>query len=188
MKILVVDDVKYNGILVVTELQRMGHQVTFVESGMEGLQALAKSGNNYELVVTDLIMPEMDGIALYKNTANLPQHQGNSLQTLPPFILLTASTDVDQLIQAKLVGFSDILLKPLDKIRLNNSIEHILTQRQTFERTLGQTLESVREMVTQLKSRGDLDSAKTTAGYLQVMVSDLFTYIEQEDPDDTFEA
>ena len=184
MKILVVDDIKYNGILVVMELRRIEHEVIFVLSGMEALREIATNGSNFDLVITDLMMPNMDGIALFKNTHNLPQYKDNALLTLPPFILLTASTDVNQLVEAKLAGFSDILLKPLDKTRLEQALDNVVSQQVTFERTLGQTLESIKEMVSQIKSRGDLDSAKTTAGYLQVMVSDLYTYVEQEDPDD----
>ncbi|MCF6238400.1 MAG: hypothetical protein L3J79_06265, partial [Candidatus Marinimicrobia bacterium] len=92
------------------------------------------------------------------------------------------------LVEAKLIGFSDILLKPLDKLRLGAALDNIVSQQVTFERTLGQTLESIKEMVSQIKSRQDLDSAKTTAGYLQVIVSDLYAFVEAEDPDDTFEA
>ena len=187
MKILVVDDIKYNGILVVTELQRMGHQVVFVLSGMDALRELATKGANFDLVVTDLMMPGMDGLALLKNTTNLPQFKDQALKTLPPFILLTASTDVNRLVEAKLAGFSDILLKPLDKIRLREGMDHIESQRVTFERTLAQTLDSVKEMISQIKTRGHLGAAKTTAGYLQVMIADLSAYVEQEDPDDLFD-
>ncbi len=188
MKILVVDDIKYNGILVVMELRHLGHEVIFVLSGIEALREIATPRSNFDLVVTDLMMPNMDGIDLFKNTNNLPQFKDNALNTLPPFILLTASTDVNRLVEAKLIGFSDILLKPLDKLRLGAALDNIVSQQVTFERTLGQTLESIKEMVSQIKSRQDLDSAKTTAGYLQVIVSDLYAFVEAEDPDDTFEA
>ncbi len=188
MKILVVDDIKYNGILVVNELERSGHNVVFVLSGMEALRELATKGSNFDLVISDLMMPGMDGLTFFKNTTNLPQYKDNALKTLPPFILLTASTDVNRLVEAKMAGFSDILLKPLDKNRLHQSIDSIETQQVTFERTLAQTLDSVKEMIGQIKTRGNLEAAKTTAGYLQVMVSDLYTYVEQEDPDDTFIA
>ncbi|MEA3287490.1 MAG: response regulator [Candidatus Marinimicrobia bacterium] len=185
MKILVVDDIKFNGILVVMELKRLGHEVIQVLSGMEALREIAANGSNFDLVVTDLMMPNMDGIDLFRNTNNLPQYKDDALHTLPPFILLTASTDVDQLVEAKLAGFSDILLKPLDKTRLEQALDNIVSQQVSFERTLGQALESIKQMVVQIKSRKDLNSAKTTAGYLQVMISDLYSFVEQEDPDDT---
>ena len=183
MKILVVDDIKYNGILVVSELQRMGHEVIFVLSGMDALRELATKGANFDLVVSDLMMPGMDGIALLKNTTNLPQYKDQALTTLPPFVLLTASSDVNRLVEAKLAGFSDILLKPLDKIRLQESIDHIVSQQVTFERTLAQTLDSVKEMVEQIKTRDHVDAAKTTAGYLQVVLADLMAFVEAEDPE-----
>ena len=185
MKILVVDDIKYNGILVVTELKRSGHEVVFALSGMEALRELAAKRSNFDLVITDLMMPGMDGMALLKNTTNLSLYKDHALATLPPFLLLTASTDVNRLVEAKLAGFSDILLKPLDKNRLHQSIDSIETQQVTFERTLAQTLDSVKEMINQIKTRGNLDAAKTTVGYLQVMVTDLYHYVEQEDPHDT---
>ncbi len=63
-----------------------------------------------------------------------------------------------------------------------------MSQEVTFERTLAQTLDSVKEMIGQIKLRGHLDAAKTTAGYLQVMLTDLIDFVEREDPDDTFDS
>ena len=182
MKILVVDDIKYNGILVVTELKRQGHHVEFVLSGLEALKLLADVKNSFDVVVTDLMMPQMDGIALFRNAQNLPQYKGNAFNRLPPFFLLTASSDINRLVEAKLAGFSDILLKPLDKFRLSESLENIDSQQEAFERTLGQTLESIREMIKQIKGRKDLEAAKTTAGYIQVMLDDLQQFVDYEEP------
>lgn len=186
MRILVVDDVKYNGALVVLELQRMGHEVGLVLSGIEALREIANEKSSWDLVISDLMMPNMDGIALFKNVARLPKFKDNALHPIPPFLLLTASTDVDRLVEAKLAGFTDVLLKPLDRDRLEMAVKAIVPQQVTFERTLSQTLQSIRDMITQIQNRRDIDSAKTTVGYLEVMANDLREFVSDNDPDEDF--
>ncbi len=61
-KILVAEDDKAVSAFVARALQHRGHEVTAVPDGSAALAALA--GDNFELLLTDIVMPNLDGIAL----------------------------------------------------------------------------------------------------------------------------
>jgi two-component system, cell cycle response regulator CpdR len=61
-KILVAEDEKAVSAFVARALQHRGHEVTTVADGSEALGALA--GEHFDLLLTDIVMPNLDGIAL----------------------------------------------------------------------------------------------------------------------------
>lgn len=61
-RILVAEDERAVREFVRRALENRGHQVTMVEDGIEALSALG--GADYDLLLTDIVMPGMDGIAL----------------------------------------------------------------------------------------------------------------------------
>jgi two-component system, cell cycle response regulator CpdR len=61
-KILVAEDEKAVSAFVARALQHRGHEVTTVADGSEALGALA--GERFDLLLTDIVMPNLDGIAL----------------------------------------------------------------------------------------------------------------------------
>ena len=75
-RILVVDDEPAERFLVGRTLRKAGHNVTVAEDGAEGLQAVLESPP--DLVVTDVMMPVMDGLELIRRlrgdpaTADIP--------------------------------------------------------------------------------------------------------------------
>lgn len=62
IKILVVDDEEYIRDVIVTYLDNEGYQTYQAEDGYEALDMLEK--DNYDLMVLDIMMPEMDGFTL----------------------------------------------------------------------------------------------------------------------------
>lgn len=67
-KILLVDDDVDTLNLIVNCLSESGYDVFTARDGLEGLQKFAE--NNIELVITDILMPGMDGVALIENIRN----------------------------------------------------------------------------------------------------------------------
>lgn len=59
-RILVVDDEEYVRLVVVNTLKKAGYKIDFADDGVEGLEIL-EGGTNYDLIVTDVMMPEIDG-------------------------------------------------------------------------------------------------------------------------------
>ena len=80
MRILVVDDDALAGEMTQAVLEDIGHEVFFVENGIEALKNLA-ADSEVEIVISDLNMPFLSGIDLFREL----REQGLTL----PFILLT---------------------------------------------------------------------------------------------------
>jgi CheY-like chemotaxis protein len=70
MKILVVDDDKHFLLLTEKTLDVQGYEVETTSSAMQALLRLLENGNLYNLLITDVNMPLMDGISLNKELKN----------------------------------------------------------------------------------------------------------------------
>ena len=125
MKVLIVDDVGIVRHYLSGLLTRHNHTVATAASGDEALEIL-KHDNALNAVVTDLMMPGMDGIELFKAARQIGRYDDKG--QLPPleFILITAlrPTSAMQRKEASLlqraldIGFVDVMLKPVDNDRL----------------------------------------------------------------------
>jgi len=104
LTVLVVDDDKDVGSLVADALREAGYSVVVHTDPREALAALSEHAVG--LVVTDLQMPEMDGIELLRRV------KAASPQT--PVLLMSAYGTVDSAVQAMKDGAFDFLTKPVD--------------------------------------------------------------------------
>ena len=103
-RILVVDDKESFRFMIKGYLEDAGYQATSVAGGVEALVELERA--RYDLVLSDMVMPEMDGVALLRQVrSSLPQL---------PFVLVTAHGSVDSAVAAMKEGANDYLLKPLN--------------------------------------------------------------------------
>ena len=119
-RILVVDDeAKMQRILEIM-LRKMGHEVVRAANGHEALQ-LAQS-TPIDLVMTDLRMPGMDGLALLTAL----QEQGVDV----PIIILTAHGTVESAVTAMKNGAYDYILRPFDV----EAVEMVVTRALALER------------------------------------------------------
>lgn len=118
LKILVVDDDKVNRTILTQRLNSEGCKAEAHESAFSALKALDES--NWDVVLTDLCMPSMDGLQFLKEVkAHSPETQ---------VILMTAFGDVTTAVEAMRNGAVDYLNKPFNfdelKIRLEHLAEH----------------------------------------------------------------
>jgi DNA-binding NtrC family response regulator len=86
-----------------TILRGEGYAVREAECGEEALELLRRE--NFDLVISDLKMPGMSGLDLYR--------QLRSENAAPPFILLTAFGTIEEAVSAMKEGVADFLTKPL---------------------------------------------------------------------------
>lgn len=115
--LLVDDDVSLLKLLGM-RLESRGFRVTTAESGREALRVLEL--DRPELVLTDLRMDEMDGLALFQEV----QRQAPGL----PVILLTAHGSIPDAVSATRQGVFSFLTKPVDRDELFAAIDQALAQ------------------------------------------------------------
>ncbi len=117
-KILAVDDSASMRQMVSFTLKQQGHQVTDAVDGQDAL-AKAKSGS-FDLVITDVNMPKMDGITLVRELRALPAFKG------VPILLLTTESAVEKKQEGKKAGATGWLVKPFDPDQLLSTIKKVL--------------------------------------------------------------
>jgi two-component system chemotaxis response regulator CheY len=104
--ILTVDDSASIRLTTKMTLTNAGYTVTEAADGAQGLAA-AKAAH-YDLIITDLNMPVMDGLTMIEELRKLPEHTG------VPIIFLTTESDADLKARAKAAGATGWLTKPFD--------------------------------------------------------------------------
>ncbi|MBI4874487.1 MAG: sigma-54-dependent Fis family transcriptional regulator [Acidobacteria bacterium] len=115
MRILLVEDDESARKGVLVFLCAQGHQVTGVSGGGEALLSLRSQ--SYDLVLTDVRMPGMDGLTLL---ARLRQENSET-----PVLLMTAFATVEEAVQALHAGADDYLTKPLNLRELAARIQRV---------------------------------------------------------------
>ena len=103
MNILVVDDEKIKRITLADDLAAQGHEVVVAADGEEALEKLA--AERFDVVVTDLKMPKLDGIELLKQ---IKQGPAADMEV----IMMTAYGSIPVAVEAMKLGAFDFLTKP----------------------------------------------------------------------------
>jgi len=102
--ILTVDDSPSLRMAIRIALSGAGYAVTEAEDGVEGLKAA--TATRFDLIITDLNMPNMDGLTMIRELRKSPEQCGT------PIIFLTTESDDSMKQQAKAAGATGWLVKP----------------------------------------------------------------------------
>jgi two-component system NtrC family response regulator len=122
-QILLVDDDK-NLLRVLTyQIQQSGFDVVPVTSALEALKLLEEQ--SFGLVLTDLRMPELDGLELLRRIRETDSKM--------PVIVLTAHGSIDKAVEAIKLGASDFLTKPVEKAEIKHGIAKALRMADLLE-------------------------------------------------------
>ena len=117
-RILYVEDEASIRTIAVTVLEALGgFAVITCASGKQALEAAP--GANADLILLDVMMPEMDGPATLKALREIPQ----TAQT--PVIFMTAKVQVGEIAHYKSLGAVDVIAKPFDPMTLSAQIKEI---------------------------------------------------------------
>jgi len=117
--ILIVDDDPVQRRLLSAAVERFGYGAGAAAGGEEALARLtAPEGDAYALIILDLVMPDLDGMAVL---ARLREHDRSI-----PVIVQTAHGGIDTVVSAMRAGAIDFVVKPVSMERLQVSIENAL--------------------------------------------------------------
>ena len=114
-QVLIVDDCAVTRKLVALYLKKAGFGSVQAENGLEALEKLAQE--LVDLVVTDLNMPRMDGLALTKSLRSEPQY------ARLPIVMLTTEAEETARAKGLEAGVSAYLTKPVTQERLDEVVQ-----------------------------------------------------------------
>ncbi len=118
-KILAVDDSASMRQMVSFTLKGAGHDVFEASDGVEALE-VAKAQSGVDLVISDINMPNMDGIALIKELRTLPSYK------FTPILMLTTESGSDKKTEGKSAGATGWIVKPFNPDQLLATIKKVL--------------------------------------------------------------
>ena len=116
--ILTVDDSASIRVAINIALSSAGYNVTEAVDGAEGLSKA--NASNFDLIITDLNMPVMDGLTMIESMRRVPKLQG------VPIIFLTTESDTGMKQRAKAAGATGWITKPFQPDSLVKIIKKVL--------------------------------------------------------------
>ncbi|MCB4204765.1 response regulator [Deferribacterales bacterium Es71-Z0220] len=116
LKILVIEDDHFSREGLTKILSSEGYEVSVAENGEEGFEKAISE--HYDLIITDLMMPFMDGMKLLSRL--------KSMECDTPVIVITAYSSIDNMLSVYQLGGIEVLEKPFEIHELFNLIKRIL--------------------------------------------------------------
>ena len=116
--ILVVDDSTTMRRLIIYSLKAADYEVIEAVDGKDALEKLAK--NQVDLLLTDLHMPNMNGLELTKEVRNSAKHK------YIPILVLTTESHLSSKEEGKSLGVTGWFVKPFEPELLIKAVKHVL--------------------------------------------------------------
>ncbi|TET69515.1 MAG: response regulator [Candidatus Aminicenantes bacterium] len=112
-RILIADDEEIVRILLAEALRSYDYEIDLVENGVEAMSHIDKK--SYDLIITDYMMPKMDGLELTRRI--------RSKYPSTPILVVTGTGSVDDLLKS---GAMACIMKPFNILELQNMVKIIL--------------------------------------------------------------
>ncbi|MFD4119773.1 response regulator [Alcaligenes faecalis] len=165
LHVLVAEDNPLNQATLREQLERLGCQVTLAQDGEEALGLW--DGNNHDLLLTDVNMPNMTGYELARRL----RAQGMSA----PIIGITANAMRDEAQRCTQSGMNACLVKPMNLATLGNLLESLISSpvpqryRAIFRSTMSKDLEALEQALQEQNATNSQAILHRMAGALVVM-------------------
>ena len=169
IKILVVEDVKLNQLLMKTLLEDFGFESDIVSNGKLAIEKMVN--NQYNLILMDLQMPEMNGF-------EATTHIRKVMKSKIPIIALTADVTTVDVEKCKAIGMDDYISKPVNEKILYSKILG-LVKKAKAENTV-ETIET--DLIEEMKYIDLAVLAKRTKYNPKLMAEMISLYLEQTPP------
>jgi two-component system chemotaxis response regulator CheY len=130
IKILIADDTDFIRKSVISTLEEIGF--TNVSEAKDGVQALSElKKSKYDLLISDLNMPHLDGISLIRMIRSDPELKDIMI------IVLTAESEKEHILAVKEIGINDYIVKPFTASVLEKKIEQMFGKRRSVKKGRG---------------------------------------------------
>jgi two-component system response regulator GlrR len=126
--IALVEDDRDLSVLLSMILENQGYLVTNFDRGDDFLEYINRDADSIDLVLSDFMLPDIDGLDLYTQTRQI----GLSC----PYLLMTAYGDFEIAVRATKMGISDYLIKPIKEDILLHKVSSYLEYRSLEEEVL----------------------------------------------------
>ncbi len=170
-----------NRMFLVKALQAHGHQVLSAENGSRAVELLRRE--SFDLVLLDIIMPEMDGFAVLEIMVQDP------LLRDIPVLVVSAGEELDSVVRCIEMGAEDYLTKPPNPVLLQARVNACLEKKRLRDqqRKLFGTF-TTHEIADQLLAKGfELGGEHVRASAMFCDVRNFTTLAESSDPRETIE-
>jgi signal transduction histidine kinase len=159
--VLIIDDDTVARLLTREALEQSGWEVEEAENGRLGLETFIKRCP--DLVLLDILMPEMDGFAVCTELRKLPGG------THTPVLIMTGLEDYQSITQAYDVGATDFIVKPINGLLLGHRVRYMLRA--------GQAMRDLRESQDKLVQARDaaLEGARLKSEFLATISHEIRT-------------
>jgi len=119
-RILLIEDHAPSREIMKKALEKVGHAVAEFSSGRDGVEYL-RQGNDVDVVITDLMMPGMDGMAVLREVKGIDAALG--------VVLVTGHGTVESAVEAMKAGADDFVQKPVNTAELRKRVEAAVQKR-----------------------------------------------------------
>ncbi|MCM8526016.1 MAG: sigma-54 dependent transcriptional regulator, partial [Lentisphaeraceae bacterium] len=122
-RILLIDDDRSTLKLMAKMIESLGYECVAIQEPREGLYRL--SSEKFEVLITDLIMPDIDGIKVLKEALKIDRHM--------QVILITATRDLQPAVEAMKIGAADYIQKPLNLEQISAALVRVITKKKLID-------------------------------------------------------
>ena len=151
-KILVVEDYGFICQLVAHSLQTKRHHVETASDGSTALRLAQEQ--EFDLVLTDLYVPKLDGISLTRELRQLPAY--NNI----PIVILSVEMNQDKILEGLDAGVTEWFIKPFTPDKLVEKVDQLLTsQEETLETPAETPVETQESPEVAVVAEFDLEEA-----------------------------
>lgn len=168
MKVLIAEDESVSRHLLQAYLQQWGHQVTAAPDGAAAWQLLQEQ--DFPLVLSDWVMPEMDGLELIRNI------RSRASGAYVYIILLTARSQKQDVIEGLEAGANDFVTKPFDRGELRVRV-HAGVRIIELEQTLAEQNRALREAQAALVQTEKMASLGQLAAGMAHEINNPISYV-----------
>jgi signal transduction histidine kinase len=171
-RILVVEDNEPLLGAIQATLEVEGYTVYTATDGEKALQVLEET--HPDLIVADIMMPNMDGYALYRAV------RARSEYVAIPFIFLTAKAEREDILIGKALGAEDYLTKPLDPEELLVAIRARLDRAQAIQEAAESELDELKQQIINVMGHELRTPLTYVIGYAELALSDISSSPDEE--------